>query len=286
MQWVRHLAAIIWLMAFIAIILIATNLAIARVTQQMSGSRAGIDLQLTRFGFRIGSILLCIVVLIQGLSRMGVPLATVLTGAGVTGLAVALAAQESLRNIFGSMMLLLDKPFQVGQRINVRGHDGTVEEIGLRSTKIRLLNGHVTSIPNDDVAKADIENIGIRPFIRRIINLTLTYETPVKKIDEAMNIVRDILAVKVVDGKELNQCVNHVDYEPRVAFNELNSDSLNVCVVYWHFPPDWGEYQAHCTYVNRELIRRFREEGIDFAYPTQTLHIAGDPDRHSGHPGT
>ena len=279
MQWVRHLAAIIWLMAFIAIILIATNLAIARVTQQMSGSRAGIDLQLTRFGFRIGSILLCIVVLIQGLSRMGVPLATVLTGAGVTGLAVALAAQESLRNIFGSMMLLLDKPFQVGQRINVRGHDGTVEEIGLRSTKIRLLNGHVTSIPNDDVAKADIENIGKRPFIRRIINLTLTYETPVKKIDEAMNIVRDILAVKVVDGKELNQCVNHVDYEPRVAFNELNSDSLNVCVVYWHFPPDWGEYQAHCTYVNRELIRRFREEGIDFAYPTQTLHIAGESDR-------
>lgn len=94
-----------------------------------------------------------------------------------------------------------------------------------------------------------------------------------------MNIVRDILAVKVVDGKELNQCVNHFDYEPRVAFNELNSDSLNICVVYWHFPPDWGEYQAHCTYVNRELIRRFREEGIDFAYPTQTLHIAGESDR-------
>ena len=101
-----------------------------------------------------------------------------------------------------------------------------------------------------------------------------------------MNIVRDILAVKVVDGKELNQCVNHVDYEPRVAFNELNSDSLNICVVYWHFPPDYGAYLAHCTYVNRELIKRFREAGIDFAYPTQTLHIAGEPDRLSGHPGT
>ena len=286
MQWVGHLAAIIWLMAFISIILIATNLAIARVSKRMSGAKAGIDLQLTRFGFRIGSILLCIVVLIQGLSRMGVPLATVLTGAGVTGLAVALAAQESLRNIFGSMMLLLDKPFQIGQRINVRGHDGTVEEIGLRSTKIRLLNGHVTSIPNDDVAKADIENIGKRPFIRRIINLTLTYETPVEKIDQAMTLIRDILAVKVVDGAEINQCVNHVDYEPRVAFNELNSDSLNICVVYWHFPPDYGAYLAHSTYVNRELIRRFREEGIDFAYPTQTLHIAGEPDRLSGHPGT
>jgi MscS family membrane protein len=286
MQWVRHLSAVIWLMAFIAIILIATNLTIARVTKQVNGHKAGIDLQLTRFGFRVGSILLCIAVLIQGLSRMGVPLATVLTGAGVTGLAIALAAQESLRNIFGSMMLLLDKPFQVGQRINVRGHDGIVEEIGLRSTKIRLLNGHVTSIPNDDVAKADIENIGMRPFIRRIINLTIIYETPVEKIDEAMAIVRQILAVKVEDGKELNQCVNHEGYEPRVSFNELNSDSLNICVVYWHFPPDYAEFLAHSSYVNRELIKRFGEAGIDFAYPTQTLHLAGEHDRLSDNPGS
>ena len=279
MQWVRHLSAVIWLLAFIVIIQIIANLIIGQVTRRMSGKRVSIDLQLARFGIRIGSILLAIVVLIQGLSRMGVPLATVLTGAGVTGLAVALAAQESLRNIFGSMMLLLDKPFQVGQRIKVRGHDGTVEEIGLRSTKIRLLNGHVTSIPNDDVAKADIENIGQRPFIRRVMDVTLTYDTPPEKIDEAMAIIRDILSVKVCGGEEINRCVNRVGYEPRVVFNELNSDSLNISVIYWYFPPVYAEYLAHLTDVNRALVERFNAAGIDFAFPTQTLHLAGDPNR-------
>ena len=279
MQWVRHLSAAIWLIAFIAIIQVIANLVIARVTTRMSSQKASVDLQLARFGIRIGSILLAIVVLIQGLSRMGVPLATVLTGAGVTGLAIALAAQESLRNIFGSMMLLLDKPFQVGQRVKVRGHDGTVEEIGIRSTKIRLTNGHVTSIPNDDVAKADIENIGQRLFIRRVMDVTITYDTPLEKIDEAVAIIKDILSVQVLDGKEINRCVNRSGYEPRVAFNELNSDSLNIMVIYWYFPPVYWDYMAHATYVNRALIKRFNEAGIDFAFPTQTLHLAGDPDR-------
>lgn len=278
MQWVRHLSTTIWLLAFIAIILIITNLIIAQVTARMSSSKVSIDLQLARFGIRISSILLCIVVLIQGLSRMGVPLATVLTGAGVTGLAIALAAQESLRNIFGSMMVLLDKPFHVGQRIKVRGHDGTVEEIGLRSTKIRLLNGHLTSIPNDDVAKADIENIGARPFIRRVMDVTITYDTAPEKIDEAVTIIKDILAVKVVDGKEINHCVNRAGYAPRVTFNELNSDSLNINVIYWHFPPVYADYMAHTAYVNGAIIRRFNEAGIEFAFPTQTLYLANSPD--------
>lgn len=279
MQWVRHLSAVVWLIAFIVIIQVIANLVIGQVTRRIGGKRVSVDLQLARFGVRIGSILLAIVVLIQGLSRMGVPLATVLTGAGVTGLAVALAAQESLRNIFGSMMLLLDKPFQVGQRIKVRGHEGTVEEIGLRSTKIRLLNGHVTSIPNDDVAKADIENVGQRPFIRRVMDVTLTYDTPPEKIDEAMAIIKDILSVQVLDGEEINRCINRVGYEPKMAFNELNSDSLNIIVSYWYFPPVYWDYMAHATYVNRALIERFNAAGIDFAFPTQTLHLAGDPNR-------
>lgn len=286
MQWVRHLSATIWLIAFIAIIQIVANLVIAQVTARMSSPKVSIDLQLARFGIRIGSILLASVVLIQGLSRMGVPLATVLTGAGVTGLAIALAAQESLRNIFGSMMLLLDKPFQVGQRIKVRGHEGTVEEIGLRSTKIRLLNGHVTSIPNDDVAKADIENVGQRPFIKRVMDITITYDTPPEKIDEAMDIVKDILAIQILDGEEINRHINTVGYEPRMAFNELNSDSLNIRVMYWYFPPEYWDYMAHATYVNRALIKRFNEAGIDFAFPTQTLYLAGDPNRPLSGPTT
>ena len=94
------------------------------------------------------------------LDNVGLKVSTLLTGLGVGGLAIALAAQDTLKNLLGSIMILLDKPYKVGQRIVAKGHDGIVEEIGLRSTRIRLLTGHQTAIPNDEMAKIDIENIG------------------------------------------------------------------------------------------------------------------------------
>ena len=118
------------------------------------------------------------VIVIEGLQEIGFSLATVVAGASVTGLAVALAAQDTLKNIFGGLMLSLDKPFIPGQRVVMKGHDGEIEEIGLRSVKIRTLTGHQVTIPNEDAAKIDIENIGRRPYIRRLFNVTITYDTP------------------------------------------------------------------------------------------------------------
>ena len=258
-----------------------------------------IDTYLIRLAIRLSSIIVSMIIIIEGLQKMGFSLATVLAGAGVTGLAIALAAQESLRNIFGSIMLLLDKPFKVGQRVKIRGHNGTVEEIGLRSTKIRLLSGHLSAIPNEDVARADIENIGERPYIRRVMNVTITYDTPIDKIDEAIAILQDILSPE--DGDETtmerSQHVNNPNYPPRIYFSELNADSLNIMVIYWYHPSSYWEYLEFNHYVNRELIRRFNDAGIDFAFPTQTLYMAGDgkrpldigmrslsPKGHSEHP--
>ena len=112
---------------------------------------AGLDAQLVRLACRVLSIIGATIVLLEGGQQLGVSLATLLTGAGVGGLALALAAQDSLKNILGSMMIMLDKPFKVGERIIAKGYEGIVEDIGLRSTKLRSLTGHQVSIPNEEL---------------------------------------------------------------------------------------------------------------------------------------
>jgi MscS family membrane protein len=232
-------------------------------------------------------------IFINGLSRVGVSLVPLLTGVGIGGLAIALAARSTLENIFGSFMIFLDKPYQVGQRVNVLGQDGTVESIGLRSTKIRLLTGHLSSIPNEKMAAAEVVNIGRRPHIRRLFNITITYDTPPEKIKRAVEILREILSVpEAVDPEttygtgELaeqkphpNESINVPDWTPRVSFDEFNADSLNILVIYWYHPPVYWDYLDHATWVNTQIVERFNAEGIDFAFPTQTLHLAGDEKR-------
>ncbi|MGD8764321.1 MAG: mechanosensitive ion channel [Desulfobacteraceae bacterium] len=152
----------------------------------------------------------------------------------------------------------------------VDGHDGPVEEVGLRSTKIRTLEGHLVTVPNGELANKTIQNIGKRPYIRRIVNLTITYDTPSERIDHALELVKDIL-----DNHE----GMHEDFPPRVYFNDFNSASLNIMVIYWYHPPNYCDFMAFTERFNREVFRRFSEEGIDFAFPTQTLYLAGDPTR-------
>jgi MscS family membrane protein len=217
-----------------------------------------------------------------------------LAGASVGGLAVGLAAQDTLKNIFGGIELSLDKPFVTGQRVKIKGYDGEIEEIGLRSTKIRTLSGHQINIPNQELAKLDIENIGRRPFIRRKFNISITYDTPPEKIACAIELMREILAVPEVRETEPdasvtrggntrkphpNEKINQVNFPPLVYFSDLNADSLNLLVYYWYHPPEYWDFLEHATWINMQIIERFNAEGIDFAFPTQTLHLAGDDKR-------
>ncbi|MFW6367287.1 MAG: mechanosensitive ion channel family protein, partial [bacterium] len=116
-----------------------------------------------------------------------------LAGLGIAGLAVSLAAQDSLRNVFGSITIVFDRPFKVGDRVAYAGYDGPVEEIGFRSTKIRTLTGPLVTVPNSRIVNDPVENIGARPYIRRFMNVTITYDTPREKIEQAVQIIREIL---------------------------------------------------------------------------------------------
>jgi MscS family membrane protein len=204
------------------------------------------------------------------LDNIGFNVSTLLAGLGVGGIAVALAAQDTLKNFFGSVMILLDKPFSVGQRVTVKGHDGVVEDIGLRSTKIRLLTGHQATVPNDQMANIDIENIGRRPHIRRLTNITITYDTPPEKIEKAVNIIETTLDNH--EGMEPN-------FPPRVYFNEFNPYSLNILVLYWYHPPDYWSFLAFSQRVNLQIMREFEKEGIQFAFPTSTTYLTQDDEQ-------
>jgi len=198
------------------------------------------------------------------------PLTSIIAGLGVGGLAIALAAQDTLKNFFGSLMILTDKPFELGDRIVFGDIDGPVEKVGFRSTRIRTLEGHLVTIPNSLLADATLKNISKRPHIRRLTNITLTYDTPPDKVQRAIDILQEILR-------------NHegmaADFPPRVYFNEFNADSLNLMVIYWYHPGDYWAYLAFSERVNLDILRRFNAEGIEFAFPTQTLFLAGDPRR-------
>ena len=181
-------------------------------------------------------VTLVIVAVLFWLDNIGLKVSTLLAGLGVGGLAFALAAQDTLKNLLGSIMILRDKPYKVGQRIVAKGHDGIVEEIGLRSTRLRLLTGHQTTIPNEEMAKIDIENIGLRPHIRRLASIGITYDTPPEKIEKAVEIILKILGNHEGMDPEL---------PPRAYFSEYNPYSLNISVLYWYHPADyWGYKQA------------------------------------------
>jgi MscS family membrane protein len=223
---------------------------------------------IVRKSLRVTIVILLLVHIVQILSDK--PITSIIAGLGIGGLAFALAAQDTIKNFFGSIVLFTDKPFEMGDRIVVDGHDGPVEEVGLRSTKIRTFDGHLVTVPNANLANRTIQNIGRRPYIRRIANLTITYDTPPEKIDRALEIVKEIL-----DNHEGMK----EGFPPRVFFNDFNPYSLNIIVFYWYHPPDYWNHMAFSERFNKEVFRRFSEEGIEFAFPTQTLYLAGDPSR-------
>jgi len=201
-----------------------------------------------------------------------------LAGLGIAGIAISLAAQDSLKNLFGSITILFDQPFQIGDRISYKGFDGVVKEIGFRSTKVQTGAGNLVTIPNSNIVNDPVENIGVRKSIRRILNVTITYDTPPEKIREGIDILRGIL--EEPDLREpIHATIDGDEFPPRVYFNDYNPDSLNLFVIYWFAPPAYWDYLEHAQKLNLRIFEEFSKAGIDFAFPTQTLYLAGDQRR-------
>lgn len=191
---------------------------------------------------------------------------SLLLSAGIGGIAIALAAKDTVANFFGSITIFADRPFQMGDLVKIDGHFGPVEAVGFRSTRVRTLQGHQITVPNSVIANSIVENVGRRPFIRRTSNITITYDSGHAKAKKAVEIIKEILA----DVPEVN---TDPEKPPRVYFNEFNDCSLNIYMSYWLQPPDYWLYHEVNERVNLEMMKRFEAEAIEFAFPTQTLYV-------------
>lgn len=197
------------------------------------------------------------------------PLTAVVASLGVGTIAISLAAQDTIKNLFGSIVLLTDRPFEIGDRIVVDQTDGNVEEVGFRSTRVRTLDGHLVIVPNADMSNKSIKNITKRPYIKQVMNLGVTYDTPPKKIEEAMAILHELLE---------NHEGHSPDFPPRIHFNQFGDFSLNIMVIYWYTPPDYWAMMAFHQKLCMNILERFNNAGISFAFPSQTIYLA-NPDQ-------
>ena len=193
--------------------------------------------------------------------NLNIKITSLLAGLSVGGLALGLAAQDTIANLFGAVAIFLDKPFHIGDHIKVEGVDGTVEAIGLRSTRIRNLDGHHVTVPNKLMGNAIITNVTRRPTIKTEMNLGLTYDTPVEKVKRATVLLEEIFRA------------NPKTADLIISFNKFADSALNIFVVHVWSGTDAKAHFAEMQELNLQIKQRFDAEKIEFAFPSQTVYL-------------
>lgn len=209
-------------------------------------------------------VVLGVLMVVQSL---GFDVKALLAGLGIGGLAFALAAQDTLANVFGSVVVAIDQPFKIGETIGISGNVGTVEDIGLRSTKLRLVDKSLMVIPNKTVAAEAITNLS-RFTARRVEQvLGLTYGA---QPDQLEGIVADIRRLINAES-EVNPAETHV------WFRDFNASSLDLWIVYLTKDADFGKQMALRQRLNLAIMRAVQARGLAFAFPTRTVHVESLP---------
>jgi MscS family membrane protein len=208
------------------------------------------------------------------LDNLHVNITGILAGLSIGGLAFALAAQDTIKNFFGSLMIFIDKPFQVGDWITSGEVDGTVEEVGFRSTRVRTFRNSVISVPNGALADRMVDNHGLRAYRRFHTQLALTYDTPPALIEIFVNGLREI----VKDHPDTRK-----DYY-EIYLNEMANSSLNVMFYIFFEASSWSDELKGRHEILLSIIEFANEVGVNFAFPTQTLHMESFPDKLANSP--
>ena len=236
------------------------------VEQQVARRRADGDtvMALALIGF-FGRVVVWALIVLLILDQLNFDITALVAGLGIGGVAVALAVQNILGDLFASLSIFLDKPFVVGDFIIVGEDMGTVEQVGVKTTRVRALSGEIIVFPNGDLLKSRIRNM--KPLIERRVQfgIGLQYDTPPPKIERAVALVKRIVAA-----------------EPRVRldrahFKGFGANSLDLEVVYFVLDPDYNLYMDIQQRVNLALCRAFADEGIALAHPSRTMQLVTAP---------
>jgi MscS family membrane protein len=261
-------AELIALLGLMGLMIVLSNRIAETLIALPKISSGSLDANLIRLVCRVLGIAAASVIFLEGGKILGFPISTLIASAGIGGLAIALSAQGLIKGLFGTVTILMDKPFRVGDRIVVNGHDGFVEDIGLRSTKVRgFLDNNLVSIPNDLLAESEIENVGRRSHIRRTTDIHIPLDTPFEKVERALAILREVLK----DHEGMDPA-----FPPRVCFTDFNPESFNLRFDYWFTPPELWKHNAFAEEINLRIFRTFEKEGIQFSLPQRVSYWKTD----------
>jgi MscS family membrane protein len=222
---------------------------------------------LVPLGTRLAKVALVAIAVVAMLSELGYPIASLLAGLGIGGLAVALASQKTFENLFGAFAIGADEPFREGDFVKVDDFVGTVEAVGLRSTKFRTLDRTLISLPNGKLAEMRLESFAARDRLRLACIVGIEYRTTAAQMRAVLAGLEGVLRA-------------HPKLWPDnliVRFKELAPHSLDIEVMAWFITSEWGEFQL----IRQEILLGFMEvvekAGTSFAFPTRTLHVASLP---------
>jgi MscS family membrane protein len=250
------------LAATVAFVLVKlVDVFIAFLRPRIAESESRLDDQLLPVLSGALKALIFVMVAILILQNSGYNISGLLAGLGLGGLAVALALQPTLANVFAAITIFVDRPFHVGDGVSVSGVAGSIESIGLRSTSIRTYEGTLVTIPNSAVVNAQIDNLDARPTRRTNFTIGVTYDTSSQKLKRAVEILRDVMEQHA--GTDTS----------RAHFKSYGESALILDVAHWCRYLDYSEYLACIEEINFEIKRCFEDEGIEMAYPTQTVHL-------------
>ncbi len=213
-------------------------------------------LPIIRKGIKITVWALAIII---ALDNAGYDIGALLAGLGIGGLLLAMAAKDTVANIFGGLTIYTDNPFRLKDRIKISGFDGTVEEIDLRSTKLRTLDGRQVTIPNSTFSESAVENVSREPTRKVSMSLGLVYDTKPDQMEKAVKILHEI-----AEHKSLNK-------KHKVAFNSFGDFSLGILFIYYIKK---GENILQTQHeINMEILKKFNKAKLSMAFPTQTIEI-------------
>ena len=215
---------------------------------------------------RTALVLVWIIGIVMALSNIGVNISALLGTLGIGGIAFALAAQDTVKNIFGAFTIFTDKPFNIGDTIRVDNFEGTVIDVGARSTKIMDYDKRIITFPNYKITDANIINISSEPMRRVVLDLGLTYDTTPEKMKEALDIL------KAIPGRVENVSSNPSD--TTAVFTNYADSAL--VIMYIYFIEKQGDILGVTSNMNMEILSSFNKAGLEFAFPTQTVYIQKD----------
>lgn len=243
-------------------------------TRAMADTDKSFDEHLVPIIRKTLKVFIVVVAVLLTAQNMGVNITSLIASLSIGGLAVGLAAQDTLANVFGAVSVLVDKPFRVGDRIKLDSIDGTVEAIGLRSTRIRHLDGYLITVPNKTIGNATITNVSRRPTIKTEMNIGVTYDTPTEKLQRAVEIIKEVYRSHPLTA------------DLSVSFNKFADSALNINVVHFWNSTDPKAYLEGMQAMNLQLKKRFDDERIEFAFPSQTIYVKSESDASMEPPPT